>query len=102
VDAIRFSRNAYLVGTTRQSFDLDLLARLKSRAASADVRPAESVRNGRLMEQLAYVAYGLYLVLILAGDGRPSLPESGARCWPYPDPVPGWPDVLLMAAPSWP
>ena len=35
VDAIRFSRNAYLVGTTRQSFDLDLLARLKSRAASA-------------------------------------------------------------------
>ncbi|MGE5257643.1 MAG: 4Fe-4S binding protein [Hyphomicrobiales bacterium] len=34
VDAIRFSRNAYLVGTTRQSFDLDLLARLKSRAAS--------------------------------------------------------------------
>ncbi len=35
VDAIRFSRNAYLVGTTRQSFELDLLARLKSQAASA-------------------------------------------------------------------
>jgi len=35
VDAIRFSRNAYLVGTTRQSFDLDLMARLKSRAAFA-------------------------------------------------------------------
>jgi NADH-quinone oxidoreductase subunit I len=35
VDAIRFSRNAYLVGTTRQSFDLDLLARLKSRTAPA-------------------------------------------------------------------
>ena len=28
-DAIRFSRNAYLVGTTRQSFELDLLARLR-------------------------------------------------------------------------
>jgi hypothetical protein len=35
VDAIRFSRNAYLVGPTRQSFELDLLARLKSQAASA-------------------------------------------------------------------
>lgn len=35
VDAIRFSRNAYLVGTSRQSFELDLLARLKSQAASA-------------------------------------------------------------------
>jgi NADH-quinone oxidoreductase subunit I len=33
-DAIRFSRNAYLVGTTRQSFELDLLARLMSRASS--------------------------------------------------------------------
>ena len=31
VDAIRFSRNAYLVGTTRQSFELDLLARLRNR-----------------------------------------------------------------------
>jgi NADH-quinone oxidoreductase subunit I len=30
VDAIRFSRNAYLVGTTRQDFELDLLARLRS------------------------------------------------------------------------
>jgi formate hydrogenlyase subunit 6/NADH:ubiquinone oxidoreductase subunit I len=29
-DAIRFSRNAYLVGTTRQSFELDLLARLRN------------------------------------------------------------------------
>ncbi|MCU0561912.1 MAG: 4Fe-4S binding protein [Desulfobacterales bacterium] len=30
VEAIRFSRNAYLVGTTRQDFDLDLLARLRN------------------------------------------------------------------------
>jgi NADH-quinone oxidoreductase subunit I len=30
VDAIRFSRNAYLVGTTRQDFELDLLARLRN------------------------------------------------------------------------
>jgi NADH-quinone oxidoreductase subunit I len=35
VGAIRFSRNAYLVGTSRQSFDLDLLARMRSRTASA-------------------------------------------------------------------
>ena len=32
VDAIRFSRNAYLVGTSRQSFELDLLARLRNQA----------------------------------------------------------------------
>jgi formate hydrogenlyase subunit 6/NADH:ubiquinone oxidoreductase subunit I len=30
VDAIRFSRNSYLVGTTRQSFELDLLERLRN------------------------------------------------------------------------
>jgi NADH-quinone oxidoreductase subunit I len=34
VAAIRFSRNAYLVGTSRQSFELDLLARLKSQASA--------------------------------------------------------------------
>ena len=34
VDAIRFSRNAYLVGTSRQNFELDLLARLKSQASA--------------------------------------------------------------------
>jgi NADH-quinone oxidoreductase subunit I len=34
VDAIRFTGNAYLVGTTRQTFDIDLLGRLKQRAAS--------------------------------------------------------------------
>jgi hypothetical protein len=34
VDAIRFPGNAYLVGTTRQTFDIDLLARLRQRAAS--------------------------------------------------------------------
>jgi hypothetical protein len=33
VDAIRFSRNIYLVGTTRGTFDIDLLARLRSRSA---------------------------------------------------------------------
>jgi NADH-quinone oxidoreductase subunit I len=31
-DAIRFTGNAYLVGTTRQTFDIDLLARLRQRA----------------------------------------------------------------------
>jgi NADH-quinone oxidoreductase subunit I len=30
VGAIRFSRNAYLIGTTRKHFELDLLARLKT------------------------------------------------------------------------
>jgi NADH-quinone oxidoreductase subunit I len=34
VDAIRFTGNAYLVGTTRQTFDIDLLARLRQRAAA--------------------------------------------------------------------
>ena len=33
VDAIRFSGNIYLVGTTRDTFDIDLLARLRSRSA---------------------------------------------------------------------
>lgn len=33
VDAIRFTGNAYLVGTSRQTFDIDLLARLQQRAA---------------------------------------------------------------------
>ena len=33
VDAIRFSGNVYLVGTTRGTFDIDLLARLRSRSA---------------------------------------------------------------------
>jgi NADH-quinone oxidoreductase subunit I len=33
VDAIRFSRNVYLVGTSRATFDIDLLARLRSRSA---------------------------------------------------------------------
>jgi NADH-quinone oxidoreductase subunit I len=43
VDAIRFSRNAYLVGTNRQSFELDLLARLKSQADAVRVPdPAHS------------------------------------------------------------
>jgi len=40
VDAIRFSRNSYLVGTTRQHFELDLLARLKSQAQAASARGA--------------------------------------------------------------
>lgn len=31
VDAIRFSRNSYLVGLSRPDFDLDLLARLRNR-----------------------------------------------------------------------
>lgn len=31
-DAIRFSRNAYLVGTSRQAFDIDLLERLRRKA----------------------------------------------------------------------
>jgi NADH-quinone oxidoreductase subunit I len=35
VDAIRFSRNSYLVGTTRQSFELDLLARLRNRVEAS-------------------------------------------------------------------
>ena len=35
VDAIRFSGNVYLVGTTRDAFDIDLLARLRARSASA-------------------------------------------------------------------
>jgi NADH-quinone oxidoreductase subunit I len=35
VDAIRFTGNAYLVGTTRKAFDIDLLARLRQRAAAA-------------------------------------------------------------------
>jgi NADH-quinone oxidoreductase subunit I len=33
VDAIRFSKNVYLVGTSRGEFDIDLLARLRSRSA---------------------------------------------------------------------
>lgn len=33
VDAIRFSKNVYLVGATRGEFDIDLLARLRSRSA---------------------------------------------------------------------
>ncbi len=37
-DAIRFSRNAYLVGTDRQAFDIDLLERLR--------RKADAVRGG--------------------------------------------------------
>lgn len=32
-DAIRFSRNAYLVGTSRDTFDIDLIARLRDRSA---------------------------------------------------------------------
>ena len=40
VDAIRFTGNAYLVGTTRQTFDIDLLARLRQRAATAAARGA--------------------------------------------------------------
>ena len=34
-EAIRFSRNFYLVGTSRQDFQIDLLARLKSQARTA-------------------------------------------------------------------
>jgi NADH-quinone oxidoreductase subunit I len=41
-DAIRFSRNAYLVGTNRQSFELDLLARLRGQAAPEPVSDARS------------------------------------------------------------
>ena len=73
VDAIRFTGNAYLVGTTRQTFDIDLLARLRQRAAARPqpaARPAPRKAQGgkRLMEQLAaHVAYGLYLALIVAG-----------------------------------
>jgi NADH-quinone oxidoreductase subunit I len=44
VDAIRFTGNAYLVGTTRQTFEIDLLGRLRqradSRAASRDTARA--------------------------------------------------------------
>jgi NADH-quinone oxidoreductase subunit I len=37
VGAIRFSRNAYLIGTVRQHFELDLLARLKASMESSVV-----------------------------------------------------------------
>jgi NADH-quinone oxidoreductase subunit I len=43
VDAIRFSRNSYLVGTTRQSFELDLLARLRN-PVDASQRPDKSAQ----------------------------------------------------------
>jgi NADH-quinone oxidoreductase subunit I len=33
-DAIRFSRNAYLVGTQRQAFDIDLLERLRRKTGA--------------------------------------------------------------------
>jgi NADH-quinone oxidoreductase subunit I len=37
VEAIRFSRNVYLVGDSRQDFEIDLLARLRSQTASRAV-----------------------------------------------------------------
>lgn len=42
VDSLRFSRDAYLAGMAREEFQLDLLARLKTQAASAVSTPSRA------------------------------------------------------------
>ena len=63
-DAIRFSGNVYLVGTTRDD--------VRHRPAGAAARPLGiglTSKGGRahLMDALALIAYGFYLALILVG-----------------------------------